>query len=98
MRYPSRLPDSTPQIYDVSASTAIARAVQHDSAALVPASHPSTLCTTTPVRTVPLHVDESIVNLPRLDNNMVPASLYSADQTVMDSEVFSIPRIQLPLV
>ena len=88
MRYPSRLPDSTPQVHDVSVSTAIARAVQHDSAALVPASPPppSTLCTTTSVRTVPLYVDENIMKLSRLDNNIVPASLYSADQTASESE------------
>ena len=80
---PSHHSDSTAHIHDVSASTTIARAVQYDSAALLPASPPSTLSVPPLSAPVPLHVDENITNVPRLNNNMVPAF---AHQTATDSE------------
>ena len=80
-------PDSTPHIHDVSNSTTIARAVQHDGATLVPTSPSSTHPVPPPLSvSVPLHADENVVNAPRLDNHTVPAFLHSAHQTVTDSE------------
>jgi hypothetical protein len=84
---PSHNPDSTPHIYNISSSVTISRAVLRDSAELVPAPPPSTPSVPlSPSLPVPLHVDEDIIDVLRLDNNVVPASLYSAHRTATDSE------------
>ena len=65
-------------IHDDSASTTFARTVLHDTAALDPASHPSPDVPSSSVPD-PLHVDESLTNVPPLDN------FHPAHQTTVES-------------
>ncbi|KAN0140431.1 hypothetical protein V8E53_001640 [Lactarius tabidus] len=75
---------STTHIHDVSVSTTIPRAVLHDNDAPVP---PSPADVPPPsVLSSPIHVDETPMDAPLLDNNMsVPVSFHPTCQTATES-------------
>jgi len=86
--------DSNLHINDVSASTAVARAVLHDSdnPALIPASLASSLDAPSSSMPAQLRVDENLVEVAPLDNQIsVSVSFHPANQTTIES--FRIPPI-----
>jgi hypothetical protein len=93
---PGHHPDLSTPIHDVSASTALPRAVL-DNNALVPTSPPDA-----PTLSVfaPAHVDENPTDMPLVDNMSAPASLCHAHQTatesVRDSATSSDPTAAAP--
>ena len=83
---PGHHPDSTPHIHDGSASTPT---VLHDNAALafVSLAGPDASSSSVPA---PTHVDESLTNVPPLDNNVsLPVSTQSAHETTVESRRIS---------
>ena len=84
---PGHHPHQAAHTHDVSASTAIPRAVPQDNTALDPTFPPdaSSLSVTTPILT-----DENTVDVPQIDNNLVSApssscAIQTATETLHDS-------------
>jgi hypothetical protein len=81
---PDHHPDSTTHTHDVPASATIPRAVLHDNDAPVPP--PPTDVPSPSVPTSPIHVDETSMDAPLLDNNTsAPASFHPPRQTTTGS-------------
>jgi len=81
---PGHHPEPTPHTHNVSASTTPARTALYDNAALSPAplAGPDVPSSSVPA---PRRVDESLTDVPPLDNNIyVPGSFHAAYQTVIE--------------